>query len=167
MEFVLDILNSQNFGRICILIIVLVLFCMYALKKGWIKGRIKNIVIGSGAERRIIREQLMWSKAELDVYFNDLIYANAGNPTFDKLRCLYSKLIVYVIITNCIALNHIVADDVYIDGVVQRVWGELSGVELSEKFITTEFRNLQKKEITKIIKKLVEIRNFYQNKELT
>lgn len=162
METFLEVLNSQNFGKVCIIVIILFLFFGYAVQKGWLRGKFKSFTIGNDDERKIIREQLIWTKSELDVYFNDLINANRDNPKFQKQICLFCKLRIYVILSHCIALNHISTDDVYVEGVVHKIWGDLTELELSDRFITQEFREEQKKEVEKIIKKLVEIRAFYQ-----
>lgn len=154
--------DTTNLLTVVLFIILIgVVVCLF-VKSGIIKYNGDKLQVGySDNERRIIRLQIEYSKSELDIFFENLIKENSNDSDFLEWRCRLSKELIFDIVVEAIALNHITEDEFYVKGKLIRVWSELSKLNLSSKFNTEEFKGICYKEIEKIIRNLVKIREYY------
>ena len=164
MEWITGIVNSGNFIPGVFAVFVITVTLLVLAKKGYFSFNIKGLKLGSDEnERRIIRLQIEYSKSELDTYFEALIKSHKNFEWFQEWKCRTSKELVYDVIIEAIALNHITTDEFYIKGKMIKIWAELSKLSLSEEFSNDAFKEICYKEVEKIIKNLVAIRKYYSS----
>lgn len=162
MEVVAKVLMSNNLIPLSVVVIILILLLAFLSRKGFFSFKMKGLVIGNDEnERRILRLQIEYTKAELDTFFEAIINECIKNPEFVEWRCRFSKELVFDIFIEAIALNHITVDDFYTNGKIIKIWAELARLHLSEKFRSEEFKEKCAKEVKKIFKNLVAIRTYY------
>lgn len=154
--------DTTNLLTVVLFIVLVGVVVCLSVKSGIVKYNGDRLKVGySDNERKIIRLQIEYSKSELDIFFENLIKENSDNSDFLEWRCRLSKELVFDVVVEAIALNHITEDEFYVKGKLIKVWSELSKLNLSSEFNTEEFKEICYKEIEKIIKNLVKIREYY------
>lgn len=161
-SWIATILTSTNAIPLVLLVILFVVILAVLAKKGIISFSGHGLAVGNDEnERRIIRQQIEYTKAELELFVQQLIIDYEKVEGWDLNKCLYAKELVYDIYMETISFNHITTDDFYIKGKCIKILAEISKVVLPDNFKTEEFNSKIEKETEKIIKNLVEIRKYY------
>ena len=164
-SWIATVLTSGNAIPLVLLIIALVVILAVFAKKGIVAFNGHGLQVGNdGNERKIIRQQLEYVRAELELFVQQLVFDYKDVEGWDLNKCMYAKELVYDVYMEIIVFNHITNDDFYIKGKYIRVLSEISKVNLPDNFKTDDFNERIFKETDKIIKSLVDIKKYYSKR---
>lgn len=158
MDWLANILNSENSVKSFIFFFITLITLIVLVKKGVISFKGKGLTVGNNeTERTIIRNQIMFCKTEISDFYNKI-------PSFEgrdewRLRFIMEKCLD--VLVDAISLNHITLEPVYIELKCRAVWNEVLQNAEDPRILTDDFKKVIYDETEKIIKKLVEIREFY------
>ena len=162
MEAILQALSGQNGLLIAFLIIILVILVIVFAKKGVIKIHTDKVSVGdvSGdVERTIMRNQIEWAKLECEAFERKI-------PRFEGYDEYRGKFIIEKIldeIIKWIAFNHIEETKTYIDIKQSIVWNIVLKYAINDMMMSRSFKKEVDRQVEKVVKNLVRIRDEYIN----
>ena len=158
MDWLTEILNNENSWKSFIFFFITLITVGILVKKGIISFKGKGLTVGNNeTERTIIRNQIMFCKTEISDFYSKI-------PNFDgrdNWRLMYIMEKCLDVFIDAISLNHITLEPVYVELKCRAVWNEVLQNADSPNILTDDFKKVIYDETERIIKKLIEIRNFY------
>lgn len=158
MDWLVNILNNENSWKSFIFFFITLITLIILVKKGIISFKGKGLTVGNNeTERNIIRNQIMFCKTEISDFYSKI-------PNFDgrdNWRLMYIMEKCLDVFIDAISLNHITTEPVYMELKCRAVWNEVLQNADNPNILTDDFKKVIYDETERIIKKLIEIRNFY------
>lgn len=151
---------STSVYIIPVLIFTLIVLCTVILliKKGLISINTKAVKVGtSESERAIIRQQIEWVHLHCDSLEKSLPHPQ----NYDIWRGKYILERMYDEIVDWITFNHICTSEGYISIKQERIWATIQSLVRKEEFSTPEFKEFIYNDTEYIIRRLVHIRQVY------
>lgn len=159
MDWLATILTSNNAITLVLLAIVIILILAVLARKGLVKFSSKNLSIGyQDKERTIIRQQIEFAENACMSF----IKSQNIPEGCDKYRVRFVNEKLYDEMIKWISFNHITTDDTYVEIKQNIIWSIIQTFTEKEFFSSEELHNAVNDEVKRIIKKLVEIRKYYQ-----
>lgn len=151
---------STSVYIIPVLIFTLIVLCTVILliKKGLISINTKAVKVGtSESERAIIRQQIEWVHLHCDSLEKSLPHPQ----NYDIWRGKYILERMYDEIVDWITFNHICTSEGYISIKQERIWATIQSLVRKNEFSTPEFKEFIYNDTEYIIRRLVHIRQVY------
>lgn len=166
MEWLTTILISDNFWKAAVGIGVLITLLATLVNKGLISFKGKGLTINGKdnereTERAIIRSQMIFVRTEISDFYVKV-------PDFEDRNDWRLKYIIercQDIFYEAISINHITLEPVYVELKQKAVWNEVLQNAESDHIINEDFKKEVYDETKRILAKLIEIRDYYKNKE--
>ncbi len=145
-------------GILLLLILVLTLLS----KSGLIKYKGKGLTIGNDENtRKIVRQQTEYCKAAVDTFI-----ASINGEKVDKWKKRYIGELCNDVFVDAICYNHITRDVFYIENKVDKIFAIISKYSNLDEYKTNEFRLQVYEQVSKVINKLVDIKEYYEKREI-
>ena len=158
MDWLTEILNNENSWKSFIFFFITLITIVILVKKGIISFKGKGLTVGNNeTERTIIRNQIMFCKTEISDFYSKI-------PNFDgrdNWRLMYIMEKCLDVFIDAISLNHISLEPVYVELKCRAVWNEVLQNADNPNILTDDFKKVIYDETERIIKKLIEIRDYY------
>lgn len=158
MDWLTEILNNENSWKSFIFFFITLITIIILVKKGIISFKGKGLTVGNNeTERTIIRNQIMFCKTEISDFYSKI-------PNFDgrdNWRLMYIMEKCLDVFIDAISLNHISLEPVYVELKCRAVWNEVLQNADNPNILTDDFKKVIYDETERIIKKLIEIRDYY------
>lgn len=154
---------AQSIPTLIFALVVFVIIVILVLT-GKVTWKGKGLTVGEkkdsqNLERTIIRAQIETAEAAAEKIIKML------PPELNNWRAKYCCERVFDETIKWIYLNHITNDDIYIELKQNTVKKIILRITDDEFFRTPEAEKMFDEEVAKLIKKFVEIRNFYTNRK--
>ena len=158
MDWLANILNNENSWKSFIFFFITLITIVILVKKGIISFKGKGLTVGNTeTERTIIRNQIMFCKTEISDFYSKI-------PNFDgrdNWRLMYIMEKCLDVFIDAISLNHITLEPVYVELKCRAVWNEVLQNADNPNILTDDFKKVIFDETERIIRKLIEIRDYY------
>ena len=158
MDWLANILNNENSWKSFIFFFITLITIVVLVKKGIISFKGKGLTVGNTeTERTIIRNQIMFCKTEISDFYSKI-------PNFDgrdNWRLMYIMEKCLDVFIDAISLNHITLEPVYVELKCRAVWNEVLQNADNPNILTDDFKKVIFDETERIIRKLIEIRDYY------
>lgn len=159
MDWLATILTSGNAITLVILAIVIIFIVCVMAKKGLVNINSKVITLGvQEKERTIIRQQIEFAENACMSFIKNYQIPEEC----DKYRIRFVNEKLYDEMIKWISFNHITTDPSYIEIKQNIIWSIIQIYTEKTFFQTEELKDNVNAEVERIIRKLVEIRKYYQ-----
>lgn len=150
-------LGTNVYALIFVLIVIGI--GVLLIKKGVLHIQTKHVKIGQEQEkeRDVIRRQTTFIHSQIDAV---AAIINKLHPEFDDYRTMYICKCAEIELIRRIHYNHIKDSDGYKDDVFVALLALVQKKADADWFYSKDFEGFLKEFVDKIVKKLVEIRNF-------
>ena len=157
-DFIKAVSTSVYIIPVLIFTLIVLLTVILLIKKGLISVNTKAVKVGtSESERAIIRQQIEWVHLHCDSLEKSLPHPQ----NYDIWRGKYILERMYDEIVDWITFNHICTSEGYISIKQERIWATIQSLVRKEEFSTPEFKEFIYKDTEYIIRRLVHIRQVY------
>lgn len=166
MEWLAKIFESGNTVAIVIVAVVLVLIIAFLAKKGIVSFNGFGLKIDNGEddreiERAIIRSQMMFVRTEISDFYNKIPQWEGR----DDYRLKYIMEKCQDIFYECISVNHIVLEPVYVEIKQKAVWAEVLQNADNPNILNDDFKQVVYDETKRILSKLIDIRDYHKKEK--
>ena len=144
---------------VLIFVLIVIVIGVILIKKGVLNIQTKHVKIGQEheKERDVIRRQTTFVHSQIDAV---AAIINKLHPEFDDYRTMYICKCAEIELIRRIHYNHIQDNDGYKDDVFTALLALVQKKADADWFYSRDFEGFLKEFVDKIVKKLVEIRNF-------
>lgn len=157
-DFIKAVSTSVYIIPVLIFTLIVLLTVILLIKKGLISINTKAVKVGtSESERAIIRQQIEWVHLHCDSLEKSLPHPQ----NYDIWRGKYILERMYDEIVDWITFNHICTSEGYISIKQERIWATIQSLVRKEEFSSPEFKEFIYKDTEYIIRRLVHIRQVY------
>ena len=157
-DFIKAVSTSVYIIPVLIFTLIVLLIVILLIKKGLISVNTKAVKVGtSESERAIIRQQIEWVHLHCDSLEKSLPHPQ----NYDIWRSKYILERMYDEIVDWITFNHICTSEGYISIKQERIWATIQSLVRKNEFSTPEFKEFIYKDTEYIIRRLVHIRQVY------
>lgn len=157
-DFIKAVSTSVYIIPVLVFTLIVLLIVILLVKKGLISVNTKAVKVGtSESERAIIRQQIEWVHLHCDSLEKSLPHPQ----NYDIWRGKYILERMYDEIVDWITFNHICTSEGYISIKQERIWATIQSLVRKEEFSTPEFKEFIYKDTEYIIRRLVHIRQVY------
>lgn len=157
-DFIKAVSTSVYIIPVLIFTLIVLLTVILLIKKGLISVNTKAVRVGtSESERAIIRQQIEWVHLHCDSLEKSLPHPQ----NYDIWRGKYILERMYDEIVDWITFNHICTSEGYISIKQERIWATIQSLVRKEEFSSPEFKEFIYKDTEYIIRRLVHIRQVY------
>ena len=157
-DFIKAVSTSVYIIPVLVFTLIVLLIVILLVKKGLISVNTKAIKVGtSESERAIIRQQIEWVHLHCDSLEKSLPHPQ----NYDIWRGKYILERMYDEIVDWITFNHICTSEGYISIKQERIWATIQSLVRKNEFSTPEFKEFIYKDTEYIIRRLVHIRQVY------
>ena len=157
-DFMKAVSTSVYIMAVLIFTLMVLLIVILLIKKGLISVNTKAVKVGtSESERAIIRQQIEWVHLHCDSLEKSLPHPQ----NYDIWRGKYILERMYDEIVDWITFNHICTSEGYISIKQERIWATIQSLVRKNEFSTPEFKEFIYKDTEYIIRRLVHIRQVY------
>ena len=157
-DFIKAVSTSVYIIPVLIFTLIVLLIVILLIKKGLISVNTRAVKVGtSESERAIIRQQIEWVHLHCDSLEKSLPHPQ----NYDIWRGKYILERMYDEIVDWITFNHICTSEGYISIKQERIWATIQSLVRKEEFSTPEFKEFIYKDTEYIIRRLVHIRQVY------
>lgn len=157
-DFIKAVSTSVYIIPVLIFTLIVLLTVILLVKKGLISVNTKAVRVGtSESERAIIRQQIEWVHLHCDSLEKSLPHPQ----NYDIWRGKYILERMYDEIVDWITFNHICTSEGYISIKQERIWATIQSLVRKEEFSTPEFKEFIYNDTEYIIRRLVHIRQVY------
>ena len=157
-DFIKAVSTSVYIIPVLIFTLIVLLIVILLIKKGLISVNTKAVKVGtSESERAIIRQQIEWVHLHCDSLEKSLPHPQ----NYDIWRAKYILERMYDEIVDWITFNHICTSEGYISIKQERIWATIQSLVRKNEFSTPEFKEFIYKDTEYIIRRLVHIRQVY------
>lgn len=154
-------MDWRSIGVLGIIILALILVITLLSKSGLIKYKGNGLTIGNDTNTRtVVRQQTEYCKATIDTFIS-----NIESPDIDKWKKRYIAELCNDIFVEAICYNHITRDTFYIENKVDKIFAVICKYSNLKEFKTKEFRLKIYEEVSKVINKMVDIKEYYEKRE--
>ena len=157
-DFIKAVSTSVYIIPVLIFTLIVLLTVILLIKKGLISVNTKAVKVGtSESERAIIRQQIEWVHLHCDSLEKSLPHPQNYDIWRGKyiLECMYDEIV------DWITFNHICTSEGYISIKQERIWATIQSLVRKEEFSSPEFKEFIYKDTEYIIRRLVHIRQVY------
>lgn len=157
-DFIKAVSTSVYIIPVLVFTLIVLLIVILLVKKGLISVNTKAVRVGtSESERAIIRQQIEWVHLHCDSLEKSLPHPQ----NYDIWRGKYILERMYDEIVDWITFNHICTSEGYISIKQERIWATIQSLVRKEEFSSPEFKEFIYKDTEYIIRRLVHIRQVY------
>lgn len=157
-DFIKAVSTSVYIIPVLIFTLIVLLTVILLIKKGLISVNTKAVKVGtSESERAIIRQQIEWVHLHCDSLEKSLPHPQ----NYDIWRGKYILERMYDEIVDWITFNHICTSEGYISIKQERIWATIQSLVRKNEFSTPEFKEFIYNDTEYIIRRLVHIRQVY------
>lgn len=157
-DFIKAVSTSVYIIPVLVFTLIVLLIVILLVKKGLISVNTKAVRVGtSESERAIIRQQIEWVHLHCDSLEKSLPHPQ----NYDIWRGKYILERMYDEIVDWITFNHICTSEGYISIKQERIWATIQSLVRKEEFSTPEFKEFIYNDTEYIIRRLVHIRQVY------
>ena len=157
-DFIKAVSTSVYIIPVLIFTLIVLLTVILLIKKGLISVNTKAVKVGtSESERAIIRQQIEWVHLHCDSLEKSLPHPQ----NYDIWRGKYILERMYDEIVDWITFNHICTSEGYISIKQERIWATIQSLVRKNEFSTPEFKEFIYNYTEYIIRRLVHIRQVY------
>lgn len=157
-DFIKAVSTSVYIIPVLVFTLIVLLIVILLVKKGLISVNTKAVKVGtSESERAIIRQQIEWVHLHCDSLEKSLPHPQ----NYDIWRGKYILERMYDEIVDWITFNHICTSEGYISIKQERIWATIQSLVRKNEFSTPEFKEFIYKDTEYIIRRLVHIRQVY------
>ena len=157
-DFIKAVSTSMYIIPVLIFTLIVLLIVILLIKKGLISVNTKAVKVGtSESERAIIRQQIEWVHLHCDSLEKSLPHPQ----NYDIWRGKYILERMYDEIVDWITFNHICTSEGYISIKQERIWATIQSLVRRNEFSSPEFKEFIYKDTEYIIRRLVHIRQVY------
>ena len=157
-DFIKAVSTSVYIIPVLMFTLIVLLIVILLVKKGLISVNTKAVRVGtSESERAIIRQQIEWVHLHCDSLEKSLPHPQ----NYDIWRGKYILERMYDEIVDWITFNHICTSEGYISIKQERIWATIQSLVRKEEFSSPEFKEFIYKDTEYIIRRLVHIRQVY------
>ena len=157
-DFIKAVSTSVYIIPVLVFTLIVLLIVILLVKKGLISVNTRAVRVGtSESERAIIRQQIEWVHLHCDSLEKSLPHPQ----NYDIWRGKYILERMYDEIVDWITFNHICTSEGYISIKQERIWATIQSLVRKEEFSTPEFKEFIYKDTEYIIRRLVHIRQVY------
>lgn len=157
-DFIKAVSTSVYIIPVLIFTLIVLLTVILLIKKGLISINTKAVKVGtSESERAIIRQQIEWVHLHCDSLEKSLPHPQ----NYDIWRGKYILERMYDEIVDWITFNHICTSEGYISIKQERIWATIQSLVRKNEFSTPEFKEFIYNDTEYIIRRLVHIRQVY------
>ena len=157
-DFIKAVSTSVYIIPVLMFTLIVILIVILLIKKGLISVNTKAVRVGtSESERAIIRQQIEWVHLHCDSLEKSLPHPQ----NYDIWRGKYILERMYDEIVDWITFNHICTSEGYISIKQERIWATIQSLVRKEEFSSPEFKEFIYKDTEYIIRRLVHIRQVY------
>lgn len=157
-DFIKAVSTSVYIIPVLIFTLIVLLTVILLIKKGLISVNTKTVKVGtSESERAIIRQQIEWVHLHCDSLEKSLPHPQ----NYDIWRGKYILERMYDEIVDWITFNHICTSEGYISIKQERIWATIQSLVRKNEFSTPEFKEFIYNDTEYIIRRLVHIRQVY------
>lgn len=159
-----DVLVSDNFWKAVVGIGALIILLAILVKKGIVSFKGFGLTIDDGKndereiERAIIRSQMMFVRTEISDFYSKVPQWEGRDDYRMKFIMEKCQDIFY----ECISINHITTEPVYLEIKQKAVWAEVLQNADNPNILNDDFKTIVYSETKHILTKLVEIRDYYK-----
>lgn len=167
MDWLASIFNSKSALPIVIVAVILVLIIAFLAKKGIVSFNGFGLKIDNGEddereiERAIIRSQMMFVRTEISDFYNKIPQWEGR----DDYRLKYIMEKCQDIFYECISINHITIEPVYIEMKQKAVWAEVIQNADNPNIVNEDFKKVVYEETKRILSKLIDIRDYHKKEK--
>ena len=157
-DFIKAVSTSVYIIPVLMFTLIVLLIVILLIKKGLISVNTKAVRVGtSESERAIIRQQIEWVHLHCDSLEKSLPHPQ----NYYIWRGKYILERMYDEIVDWITFNHICTSEGYISIKQERIWATIQSLVRKEEFSSPEFKEFIYKDTEYIIRRLVHIRQVY------
>lgn len=157
-DFIKAVSTSVYIIPVLVFTLIVLLIVILLVKKGLISVNTKAVKVGtSESERAIIRQQIEWVHLHCDSLEKSLPHPQ----NYDIWRGKYILERMYDEIVDWITFNHICTSEGYISIKQERIWATIQSLVRKNEFSTPEFKEFIYNDTEYIIRRLVHIRQVY------
>ena len=157
-DFIKAVSTSVYIIPVLVFTLIVLLTVILLIKKGLISVNTKAVRVGtSESERAIIRQQIEWVHLHCDSLEKSLPHPQ----NYDIWRGKYILERMYDEIVDWITFNHICTSEGYISIKQERIWATIQSLVRKEEFSSPEFKEFIYNDTEYIIRRLVHIRQVY------
>lgn len=157
-DFIKAVSTSVYIIPVLVFTLIVLLIVILLVKKGLISVNTKAVRVGtSESERAIIRQQIEWVHLHCDSLEKSLPHPQ----NYDIWRGKYILERMYDEIVDWITFNHICTSEGYISIKQERIWATIQSLVRKEEFSSPEFKEFIYNDTEYIIRRLVHIRQVY------
>lgn len=157
-DFIKAVSTSVYIIPVLVFTLIVLLTVILLIKKGLISINTKAVKVGtSESERAIIRQQIEWVHLHCDSLEKSLPHPQ----NYDIWRGKYILERMYDEIVDWITFNHICTSEGYISIKQERIWATIQSLVRKEEFSSPEFKEFIYNDTEYIIRRLVHIRQVY------
>ena len=157
-DFIKAVSTSVYIIPVLVFTLIVLLTVILLIKKGLISVNTKAVRVGtSESERAIIRQQIEWVHLHCDSLEKSLPHPQ----NYDIWRGKYILERMYDEIVDWITFNHICTSEGYISIKQERIWATIQSLVRKEEFSSPEFKEFIYNDTEYIIRRLVHIRQGY------
>ena len=157
-DFIKAVSTSVYIIPVLIFTLIVLLTVILLVKKGLISVNTKAVRVGtSESERAIIRQQIEWVHLHCDSLEKSLPHPQ----NYDIWRGKYILERMYDEIVDWVTFNHICTSEGYISIKQERIWATIQSLVRKEEFSSPEFKEFIYKDTEYVIRRLVHIRQVY------
>lgn len=167
MDWLASIFNSKSALPIVIVAVILVIIIAFLAKKGIVSFNGFGLKIDNGEddereiERAIIRSQMMFVRTEISDFYNKIPQWEGR----DDYRLKYIMEKCQDIFYECISINHITIEPVYIEIKQKAVWAEVIQNADNPNIVNEDFKKVVYEETKRILSKLIDIRDYHKKEK--
>ena len=166
MEWLASVINGKNAIPIIIIVVLLVVIIAILAKKGIFSFNAFGLKIDNGNEERdiertIIRSQIQYVKSAVSDFYDDI----PDFPNRDEWRLKYICEKIISVFTDFISFNHISREKIYVQMKQASIWAVIINNTTADIMTSDEFKDTVYAKVAEILDKLIEIREYYKNKE--
>lgn len=167
MDWLAKIFESGNTVAIVIVAVILVVIIAFLAKKGIVSFNGFGLKIDNGEddereiERAIIRSQMMFVRTEISDFYNKIPQWEGR----DDYRLKYIMEKCQDIFYECISINHITIEPVYIEMKQKAVWAEVIQNADNPNIVNEDFKKVVYEETKRILSKLIDIRDYHKKEK--
>lgn len=163
-EMIKDVLNGANAVFILGFILIIVVFSVVLIKKGYIRIQTKAVKIGDSSEqeRMILQQQIDQARVYIMSLESKILLIKPASPHSYFTKYILEQ--VFDEVVQWITFNHITDSTAYIHVKQLKVSSLVYSLGPSEEFKTKEFKTRMDNWVEELIKMLLDIRKVYSCK---
>lgn len=154
-------MDWKSIGILGTVLILLILIITLLAKTGLIKFKGKGLTIGYDDKvRAIVRQQTEYCKAMVDTFITTVV--DKEYEKTDKWKKRYIAELCNDVFVDAITFNHITRDTFYIENKTDKIFAIICKYSNLDCFKTKDFRLKIYEEVSKVINKMVDIKEYYE-----